>query len=89
MILKQVGNVLLKSPQVDYVRPSQIIIAEDCFQLLSIPRERVAQVLVKSIERTFGGNLRVLCSKINKKKRSSYTYDRYIGIVEIKCRSYH
>ncbi|XP_031403703.1 amidase 1 [Punica granatum] len=56
-VLKQVGNVLLKSPQVDYVRPSQIIIAEDCFQLLSIPKDRVAQVLVKSVEKTFGGHV--------------------------------
>ncbi|KAK4781544.1 hypothetical protein SAY86_015646 [Trapa natans] len=56
-VLKKVGNVLLRSPQVDYVRPSQVIIAEDCFQLLSIPSERVARVLVKSVERKFGGHV--------------------------------
>lgn len=56
-ILKQVGHVLLKSPVIDSVRPSQVLIAEDCFKLLSIPTERVAQVLVNSVEKTFEGNL--------------------------------
>lgn len=55
MILSQVGRILLQLPDVDLARPSQIIIAEDCFQLSSIPNNRVSQVLVKSVEKLFGG----------------------------------
>ncbi|PKI51563.1 hypothetical protein CRG98_028123 [Punica granatum] len=50
-------KVVMTKKLVDYVRPSQIIIAEDCFQLLSIPKDRVAQVLAKSVEKTFGGHV--------------------------------
>lgn len=55
VILSQVGRILLQLPDVDLARPSQIIIAEDCFQLSSIPNNRVSQVLVKSVEKLFGG----------------------------------
>ncbi|GAB4855530.1 Amidase 1 [Ancistrocladus abbreviatus] len=56
-ILNKVGRVLLSLPDVEMVSPSPIIIAEDCFQLLSIPVDRVKQVLVKSVEKLFGGNI--------------------------------
>ncbi|KAL2942123.1 Amidase 1 [Bienertia sinuspersici] len=54
-ILKKVGNVLLPPLDVSHVNPSQIIIADDCFKLLSIPIERVKHVLVNSVEKVFGG----------------------------------
>ncbi|RVX18853.1 Amidase 1 [Vitis vinifera] len=45
-ILNRVGHVLLPFPDVNPVKPSQIIIPEDCFRLLSIPIDRVTQVLI-------------------------------------------
>lgn len=54
VILNRVGRVLLQLPDVDLVRPSRIIIAEDCFQLSDIPKDRVTQPLVKSVEKLFG-----------------------------------
>ncbi|KAK7837389.1 amidase 1 [Quercus suber] len=51
VILNRVGRVLLQLPDVDLVRPSRIIIAEDCFQLSDIPKDRVIQPLVKSVEK--------------------------------------
>ena len=56
VVLNQVGRVLLHLPNVDPVRPSQIIIPEDCFSLSSIPSDRTTQVLVKSVKKLFGGN---------------------------------
>ena len=55
VILNRVGQVLLQLPDVDLVRPSQIIIAEDCFWLSDIPNDRVIQPLVNSVEKLFGG----------------------------------
>ena len=55
VIFNRVGRVLLHLPDVDPIKPSQIIIPEDCFRLSSVPSDRTAQVLVKSIEKLFGG----------------------------------
>ncbi|XVF41953.1 hypothetical protein PTKIN_Ptkin01aG0321800 [Pterospermum kingtungense] len=55
MILNRVGHVLLHIPDEDPIQPSKIIIPEDCFHLSSIPVDRTAQVLVRSIEKLFGG----------------------------------
>ena len=55
VILNRVGRVLLQLPDVPPVRPTQLIIAEDCFQLSSIPSDRVKQVIVHSFEKLFGG----------------------------------
>lgn len=55
MLLKRVGSVLLQLPNVESVRPAQLIIAEDCFQLSTTPGNRVAEAFVKSVERLFGG----------------------------------
>jgi hypothetical protein len=41
----------------DPIKPSQVIIAEDCFQLSNIPNDRLGQVLVKSVEKIYGGQL--------------------------------
>lgn len=54
MILNRVGRVLLELPDANPVKPSQIIIPEDCFRLLSVPIDRVTQVLIKSVEKLFG-----------------------------------
>ncbi|XP_058183278.1 amidase 1-like isoform X2 [Rhododendron vialii] len=56
-ILNRVGRVLLQLPEVEPVKPTHITIAEDCFQLLSIPSQRVTSVLVKSVEKLFGGHI--------------------------------
>ncbi|RVW53285.1 Amidase 1 [Vitis vinifera] len=56
-ILNRVGHVLLPFPDVNPVKPSQIIIPEDCFRLLSIPIDRVTQVLIKSVEKLFGSDI--------------------------------
>ncbi|KAJ4956095.1 hypothetical protein NE237_012878 [Protea cynaroides] len=57
VILNQVGRVLLQLPNVEPVQPSHIVIPDDCFQLLSIPSDRVTQVLLKSVEKLFGGQI--------------------------------
>ncbi|KAM1387277.1 hypothetical protein ACFX2F_033630 [Malus domestica] len=56
-ILNRVGQVLLQLPDMGPVVPTQFIIAEDCFQLSSIPSNRVEQVLVDSVEKLFGGHV--------------------------------
>ncbi|XP_050258714.1 translocon at the outer membrane of chloroplasts 64 [Quercus robur] len=53
-ILRRVGHVLLQLPYTVQRSPRQIIIADDCFQLLKIPVDRVAQVVIKSTEKLFG-----------------------------------
>lgn len=56
-ILNRVGRVLLHSPVVDLNKPSQVIIAEDCFSLSSIPNNRTTQVLTKSVEKLFDSSV--------------------------------
>ncbi|XP_062084718.1 amidase 1 [Humulus lupulus] len=58
-LLNRVGRVLLQFPQVDPIRPSpsQLIIAEDCFQLSTTPGNQIVEGLVKSVEMLFGGHL--------------------------------
>ncbi|XAR49106.1 Amidase [Bertholletia excelsa] len=56
-ILNRVGQVLLQLPTMEPVKPSHLIVAEDCFQLLSIPSGRVTTVLVNSVEKLFGGQI--------------------------------
>ncbi|XP_018465802.2 amidase 1 [Raphanus sativus] len=54
--LKQVGSVLLQQPDLNATEPSQLIIADDCFKLCSVPRDLLVQPLVKSVDKSFGGN---------------------------------
>lgn len=54
-ILSRVGHVLLQSPQVTPVKPTQVIIAEDCFQLSSVPYEVVPQTVIKVVQKLYGG----------------------------------
>ncbi|XP_021817545.1 amidase 1 [Prunus avium] len=56
-ILNRVGRVLLQLSDMNPVGPTQLIIADDCFQLSSIPSNRVKQVLVDSVEKLFGGHV--------------------------------
>lgn len=53
-ILRRVGHVLLQLPFGAQRSPRQIIIADDCFELLKIPVDRVVQVVIKSTEKLFG-----------------------------------
>ncbi|KAF3454451.1 hypothetical protein FNV43_RR04898 [Rhamnella rubrinervis] len=57
VLLNKVGRVLLQLSNVDPVKPAQFIIAEDCFQLSTIPSNRLAGILVKSVEKLYGGHL--------------------------------
>ncbi|KAK7277914.1 hypothetical protein RJT34_22933 [Clitoria ternatea] len=57
MVLSKVGHVLLQLPDVATVRPTRIIVAEDCFQLSSIPYDVVTQTVIKAIEKLYGGDV--------------------------------
>lgn len=54
--LKRVGYVLLQQPPLNCIEPDQLIIADDCFKLSSVPRDLLVQPLVQSVEKSFGGN---------------------------------
>ncbi|KAK2456545.1 amidase [Trifolium repens] len=56
-ILSRVGQVLLQYPQVVLVRPTQIIIAEDCLQLSSIPYDVVPWIVIKAMHKLYGGDV--------------------------------
>lgn len=53
-ILCRVGHVLLQVPFAVQRVPRQMILAEDCFQLLKIPIYRVSQVVIKATEKLYG-----------------------------------
>ncbi|KAF5734563.1 Toc64 family protein [Tripterygium wilfordii] len=53
-ILCRVGHVLLQLPFAAQRSPKPIIMADDCFSLLKIPADRIAQVVIKSTEKLFG-----------------------------------
>ncbi|KAJ4961745.1 hypothetical protein NE237_021655 [Protea cynaroides] len=53
-VLRLVSHVLLQLPYADQRMPRNIIIADDCFQLLKIPVDRVSQVVIRSTENLFG-----------------------------------
>ncbi|KDP23937.1 hypothetical protein JCGZ_27097 [Jatropha curcas] len=53
-VLRRVGHLLLQVPFGVQRNPRQIIIADDFFQLLKIPVDRVAQVVIRSTEKLFG-----------------------------------
>ncbi|CAA3029490.1 outer envelope 64, chloroplastic [Olea europaea subsp. europaea] len=50
-ILRRVGHVLLQVPYAAQRNPRNIVIADDCFQLLKVP---ISQVVVKSMEKLYG-----------------------------------
>lgn len=53
-VLRRVGYVLLQLPYAIQRNPRQIVIADDCFQLLKIPVDRVTQAVTRSTENLFG-----------------------------------
>ncbi|KAB5531778.1 hypothetical protein DKX38_018448 [Salix brachista] len=53
-ILRRVGHVLLQPAFGGQRSPRKIIMADDCFQSLKIPVDRVSQVVVNSTEKHFG-----------------------------------
>ncbi|MQL71483.1 hypothetical protein Taro_003806, partial [Colocasia esculenta] len=56
-VMHRVGHILLKLPYSDKRQPRHVIIADDCFELLKIPKTRVTQVVIKSTEKLFGRQL--------------------------------
>ncbi|XP_022738462.1 outer envelope protein 64, chloroplastic-like isoform X3 [Durio zibethinus] len=56
-ILRRVGPVLLQLPFLVQRNPRKILLADDCFQLLKIPMDRVSQVVINSTEKHFGRQL--------------------------------
>ncbi|XP_028770877.1 amidase 1-like [Neltuma alba] len=57
VILSRVGRVLLQLPEAASVRPTHIIIADDCLQPSSIPHNLVAQILIKAVEKLYGDEI--------------------------------
>ncbi|XP_074326379.1 amidase 1-like isoform X3 [Apium graveolens] len=57
VLLNQVGRILLQIPQTDPLRLSRIIIAEDCFNHVSLPSDRTTGVLANSVKKLFGGDV--------------------------------
>ncbi|KFK43202.1 hypothetical protein AALP_AA1G093600 [Arabis alpina] len=53
--LKRVGCVLLPQPHLDRIEPSELIIADDCFKLSSVPHDLLVQPVLQSVEKSFGG----------------------------------
>ncbi|KAG5075905.1 hypothetical protein JHK84_057136 [Glycine max] len=58
MILSRVGGVILQLPDVaPPIRPTCIIIAEDCFQLSSTPFDVVTGTVIQAVEKLYGGDV--------------------------------
>lgn len=53
-ILRRVGHVLLQVPFAAQRNPRNIVIADDCFQSLKFPGDRVSQAVIKAVEKLFG-----------------------------------
>ncbi|KAK4350090.1 hypothetical protein RND71_029403 [Anisodus tanguticus] len=53
-ILRRVGHVLLQVPFAAQRNPRNVVIADDCFQSLSFPGDRVSQAVTKAVEKLFG-----------------------------------
>lgn len=53
-ILRHVGHVLLQVPFAALRNPRNVVIADDCFQLLKSPGDRVSQAVTKAVEKLFG-----------------------------------
>ncbi|CAI9102253.1 OLC1v1000494C1 [Oldenlandia corymbosa var. corymbosa] len=54
MIFKKVGKVLLGLPDASSLAPSKIIVAEDCFKLLSVTGHWLIDIIMKSAESLYG-----------------------------------
>lgn len=53
-VLRRVGYVMMQLQFTASRNPRQIVIADDCFELLKIPVDRVAQPVIRSTEKIFG-----------------------------------
>lgn len=53
-ILRRVGHVLLQVPFAAQRNPRNVVIADECFQLLKSPGDRVSQAVTKAVEKLFG-----------------------------------
>lgn len=53
-ILRRVGHVLLQVPFAAQRNPRNVVIADDCFQSLNFPGDRVSQAVTKAVEKLFG-----------------------------------
>lgn len=56
-VLRRVGHVLLQVPFTVQRTPRQMILADDSFQLLKIPTDRISQVVIKATEKLYGSKL--------------------------------
>ncbi|XP_020204786.1 amidase 1 [Cajanus cajan] len=57
VVLSKVGRVILQLSDAAPIRPTSIIIAEDCFQLSSIPYDVVTPPVIKAVEKLYGGDV--------------------------------
>ncbi|CAM8894676.1 unnamed protein product [Rhodiola kirilowii] len=57
VMLNRVGHVLLQATDLKTSTPSEVIIADDCFHLLSVPSDRITRALNGSVEKLFGGHI--------------------------------
>ncbi|KAL2325494.1 hypothetical protein Fmac_024552 [Flemingia macrophylla] len=57
MILSRVGGVILQLPDVAPIRPTCIIIADDCFQLSSIPYDVAIPTVIEAVDKLYGGDV--------------------------------
>lgn len=53
-VLRRVVHVMMKLQFATPRSPRQIIIADDCFELLKVPADRLVQPVIKSTEKLFG-----------------------------------
>lgn len=53
-ILCKVGHVLLQQPYTEVKQPKRVVIADDCFKLLSASEDRRISVVINAFEKTFG-----------------------------------
>lgn len=54
VILKKVGRILLQLREDNAATIDQLIVAEDCFDLVNIPSHQLKDVLTTSVEKLYG-----------------------------------
>ncbi|KAH6763547.1 amidase 1 [Perilla frutescens var. hirtella] len=57
VILKKVGNILLQLQDDNPTTLNQLIIAEDCFNLLNVPPHQLKDILTSSVEKLYGSQV--------------------------------
>jgi amidase len=56
-VLLQVVKVLLQQPELEWVPPTQVLVADDCFGLSTISSIRTADLLSRAVSETLGRRL--------------------------------